>query len=81
MTVSFPVNSAGLDVSMEAPEITSRDCFSYHFIGRLKMLSWRAELLDAFDNGTVPGAPHLPPCLVTNAGDYTLAEWPAKRAR
>ena len=41
----------------------------------------RAEVLDAFDKGTAPGAPHLPPCLVTDAGDYSLAEWPTKRAR
>ena len=27
------------------------------------------------------GPPHLPPCLVTDAGDYSLAEWPMKRAR
>lgn len=40
-----------------------------------------AEVLDAFDKGTAPGAPHLPPCLVTDAGDYSLAEWPMKRAR
>ena len=38
-------------------------------------------MLDAFDKGTAPGAPHLPPCLVTDAGDYSLAEWPMKRAR
>ena len=81
MTVSFPGNFAGLNVSMEASEATSRDCSSYYFVGKLRMLSWRAELLDAFDKGAVSGAPHLPPCLVTNAGDYTLAEWPAKRAR
>ena len=40
-----------------------------------------AELLDSFERGAVPGAPHLPPCLVTDAGDYSLAEWPMKRAR
>ena len=40
-----------------------------------------AEVLDAFDKGAAPGAPHLPPCLVTDAGDYSLAEWTVKRAR
>lgn len=41
----------------------------------------RAAVLDAFGKGEIPGGPHLPPCLVTDTGDYTLAEWPFKRAR
>ena len=81
ITVSFPGKWVGLDVRMETSETISRDFFSDLFVGRWKMLCRRAEVLDAFDKGVVPGAPHLPPCLVTDAGDYTLAEWPAKRAR
>ena len=80
--VSFPGKWVGLAVRMERPKTISRDFFfSDPFVGRWKLLCWRAELLDAFAKGVVPGAPHLPPCLVTDAGDYTLAEWPAKRAR
>ena len=40
-----------------------------------------AEVLDAFSKGATPRARYLPPCLVTDAGDYSLAEWPMKRAR
>jgi hypothetical protein len=40
-----------------------------------------AAVLDAFGKGEAPGGAQLPPCLVLEAGDYSLAEWPAKRAR
>lgn len=40
-----------------------------------------AAMLDAFEKGQIPGAPHLPPCLITDMGEYSLAEWPARRAR
>jgi hypothetical protein len=38
-------------------------------------------VLDVFAAGTAPGATSLPSCVITEAGDYSLAAWPRKRSR
>ena len=38
-------------------------------------------VLDAFAAGGAPGASTLPACVVSEAGDYSLADWPRKRSR
>ena len=38
-------------------------------------------VLDAYAVGGAPGAATLPACVVSEAGDYSLADWPRKRSR
>lgn len=38
-------------------------------------------VLDAWPAGGAPGAGSLPACVVTEASDYSLADWPRKRSR
>lgn len=39
------------------------------------------EVLDAYAAGDAPGARMLPACVITEAADYSLEEWPERRAR
>lgn len=39
------------------------------------------EVLDAYAAGDAPGARSLPACIVAEAADYSLEEWPERRAR
>jgi len=39
------------------------------------------EVLDAYAAGDAPGARMLPACVISEAADYSLEEWPERRAR
>lgn len=78
----LPVTEQGCTMMLPTAAQTEYDTsFTMQLCAVLSGFGVGAELLDSFEKGALPGAPHLPPCLVTDAGDYTLADWPKKRAR